>query len=421
MAVAASEIGGLVGSLAGIGRNIAAKDWIATGIGAGAFGMETTKIIVKGIAERRIKAEIERGLQERTNPWAAEVPIIEWGIVAITVFEYCLGLGDATKGVEFDNARSKLDSPKRDLQLAIPDNRWESIASQEYAKQNQAQLNRVSLIQAKDQAMMDALAAEVAQLTEIRRAVAGIKDGLTGCIFVALLIKAYGSEASSLVFQKVVTLAAIAATVSAIGYMEFYSGTETKPKLKEVVEEYEKMIAEMNSYLSASHLAPTAGSAPAKGSKVADFSIQTGATVMQNPSTSAGEAAPNTSTTVSAPRQQSQTSEQPVSGTPGLSPLLREPTPAEDRPGQSTSPLPSTGTPPPATAARRSKTAPAADEQAAPASVPPEEATVSPDIEVAGAAAGAEATERPPVELTSPGAEQAPGPSTAYETSRRIR
>lgn len=112
MAVAASEIGGLVGSLAGIGRNIAAKDWIATGIGSGAFGMETTKVIVKGIAERRIKAEIERGLQERSNPWAAEVPIIEWGIVAVTVFEYCLGLGDATQGVEFENGRSKLDLPK---------------------------------------------------------------------------------------------------------------------------------------------------------------------------------------------------------------------------------------------------------------------------------------------------------------------
>lgn len=413
MAVAASEIGGLVGSLAGIGRNIAAKDWIATGIGAGAFGMETTKIIVKGIAERRIKAEIERGLQERTNPWAAEVPIIEWGIVAITVFEYCLGLGDATKGVEFDNARSKLDSPKRDLQLAIPDSRWESDASQEYAKQNQAQLDRVSLIQAKDQAMMDALAAEVAQLTEIRRAVAGIKDGLTGCIFVALLIKAYGSEASSLVFQKVVTLAAIAATVSAIGYMEFYSGTETKPKLKEVVEEYEKIIAEMNSYLSASHIAPTVGTAPAKGSKVADFSSRTGATAMPDPSTSAGNAAANKSTILATPRQQTQMPAPPVRGMPGLSPLLGEPTQAEDLPGQHTSPLPSTVTPPPATAAQRSKTAAAAGDQTSPSSVVPEEATVSEDAEVAGAAAGAEATERPPVELTAPGAEQAQGPLTA--------
>ncbi|MEM6109550.1 EspA/EspE family type VII secretion system effector [Mycobacterium sp. 050272] len=420
MAVAASEIGGLVGSLAGIGRNIAAKDWIATGIGAGAFGMETTKIIVKGIAERRIKAEIERGLQERTNPWAAEVPIIEWGIVAITVFEYCLGLGDATKGVEFDNARSKLDSPRRDLQLAVPDSRWESDASQEYAKQNQAQLDRVSLIQTEDQAMMDALAAEVAQLTEIRRAVAGIKDGLTGCIFVALLIKAYGSEASSLVFQKVVTLAAIAATVSAIGYMEFYSGTETKPKLKEVVEEYEKIIAEMNSYLSASHSAPTARMASAKGSKVTDFSSRTGATVMPDPSTSVGNAAANKSTILDAPRQQTQMAAPPVSAVPSLSPLLREPTQAQDLPDQHTSPLPSTVTPPPATAAQRSKTADAGD-QTSPSSVVPEEATVSEDIEVAGAAAGAEATERPPVELTAPGAEQAQGPLTANETSRRIR
>ncbi|SOX53277.1 hypothetical protein MAAFP003_1947 [Mycobacterium ahvazicum] len=413
MAVAASEIGGLVGSLAGIGRNIAAKDWIATGIGAGAFGMETTKIIVKSIAERRIKAEIERGLQERTNPWAAEVPIIEWGTVAITVFEYCLGLGDATKGVEFDNARSKLDSPKRDLQLAIPDSRWESTASEEYAKQNQAQLDRVSLTQTQDQAMMDALAAEVAQLTEIRRAVAGIKDGLTGCIFVALMIKAYGSEASSLVFQKVVTLAAIAATVSAIGYMEFYSGTETKPKLKEVVEEYEKIIAEMNSYLSASHIAPTARTALAKGLKVADFSSRTGATVMPDPFTSAGDAAASKSTILPNRRQQTQMPAPPVSAMPSLSPLSQQPTQAEDLPGQQTPPLPSAVNPPPVTAAQRSKAAPAAGDQSAPASGAPEEATVSEDIEVAGAAAGAEATERPPVELTAPGTEQAHGPLTA--------
>src|SRR6202012_2404663 len=98
MVVVASEIGGLVGSLAGIGKNAAAQDWIATGLGAGALGMETAKIVVKGIAERRIKAEVERGLEERVNPWAAEVPIIEWGIVAITVFEFTLGLGDGCKG-----------------------------------------------------------------------------------------------------------------------------------------------------------------------------------------------------------------------------------------------------------------------------------------------------------------------------------
>ncbi|MEE6139535.1 EspA/EspE family type VII secretion system effector [Mycobacterium sp. 050128] len=413
MAVAASEIGGLVGSLAGIGRNIAAKDWIATGIGAGAFGMETTKIIVKGIAERRIKAEIERGLQERTNPWAAEVPIIEWGIVAITVFEYCLGLGDATKGVEFDNARSKLDSPKRDLELAIPDSRWESTASQEYAKQNQAQLNRVSLMRTQDQAMMDVLAAEVAQLTEIRRAVAGIKDGLTGCIFVALLIKAYGSEASSLVFQKVVTLAAIAATVSALGYMEFYSGTETRPKIKEVVEEYEKIIAEMTTYLSDSHLAPTVVTAPAKGSKVSDFSSRTAAMTMPDPATSSGEAAPTESTIVPGLSQQSQMPEQPVSAMPGLIPPIRESERDEDLPGQQTSPVPSSVTQPPVTTAQRSKTAPAAGEPTAPGSAAPEEATGSEDIEVAGAAAGTEATERPPVELTAPGAEQAQGPVAA--------
>ncbi|CQD11626.1 hypothetical protein BN1232_02174 [Mycobacterium lentiflavum] len=411
MAVAASEIGGLVGSLAGIGRNIAAKDWIATGIGAGAFGMETTKIIVKGIAERRIKAEIERGLQERTNPWAAEVPIIEWGIVAITVFEYCLGLGDATKGVEFDNARSKLDSPKRDLESAIPDSRWESTASQEYAKQNQAQLNRVSLMQKKDQAMMDALAAEVAQLTEIRRAVAGIKDGLTGCIFVALLIKAYGSEASSLVFQKVVTLAAIAATVSALSYMEFYSGTETRPKIKAVVEEYEKIITEMTSYLSDSHILPTVRTAPAKGSKVSNFSSGTAAMAMPDPAPSTGQAAPTESTIVRNHSQPTQMPERPVSGLPSPTPLIREPARDEDLPGQQTSPVLSPVTQPPVTTAQRGKTAPAAGEPTAPGSASPEEATVNEDI--AGAAAGNEATERPPVELTAPGAEQAQGPVAA--------
>ncbi|BBY21348.1 EspA/EspE family type VII secretion system effector [Mycobacterium stomatepiae] len=397
MAVAASEIGGLVGSLAGIGRNIAAKDWIATGIGSGAFGMETTKVIVKGIAERRIKAEIERGLQERSNPWAAEVPIIEWGIVAVTVFEYCLGLGDATQGVEFENGRSKLDLPKRDLESAIPDSRWQGAASEEYAKDNQAQLNRVVLMQNQDTAMMDALAAEVAQLTEIRRAVAGIKDGLTGCIFVALLIKTYGSEASSLVFQKVVTLAAIGATVSAIGYIEFYSGTEIRPKVKKVVEEYEKIIAEMTNYLSASPIASTAGTAPAKGSTVSSFSTGPGAVDMPDTSASAGVATP---TVVSRPSRPIRAPGQPASDQPASIQPTEDPTRAE-APGQ-TSPLPNRVAPQSAGTARQRK----AREQAEPAEAAPGETTRS-----EGAAAGTEAVARTPAELAEPGAEQASGPS----------
>jgi hypothetical protein len=403
MAVAASEIGGLVGSLAGIGRNIAAKDWIATGIGAGAFGMETTKIIVKGIAERRIKAEIERGLQERSNPWAAEVPIIEWGIVAITVFEYCLGLGDATQGVEFDNGRSELDLPRRDLESAIPDSRWQGAAAEEYAKDNQAQLNRVVLMQNQDKAMMDALAAEVAQLTEIRRAVAGIKDGLTGCIFVALLIKAHGSEASSLVFQKVVTLAAIGATVSAIGYMEFYSSTEIRPKVKKVVEEYEKIIAEMTNYLLPATLASAAGTAPAKGSTVSSFSAGSGAVGRPDIAASAGVATP---TRVSGPSRSTHTSDQPASDLPASIQPAEEPARVEGQSGQ-TPPSGQTVSPPnqvtrqPAATARQRK----ATEQTEPAAAAPEETTVT-----EGAAAGTEAVERTPVELAEPGAEQAPGP-----------
>lgn len=409
MVVAASEIGGLVGSLAGIGKNAASQDWIATGLGAGALGMETTKIIVKGIAERRIKAEIERGLQERTNPWAAEVPIIEWGIVAITVFEFCLGLGDA-KGIEFDNARSKLDLPKSDLESAFPDSRWEGTGSEEYAGQNQAQLNRVNSIRIQDKAMMDALASEAAQLTEIRRAVAGIKDGLTGCIFIALLIKAYGSDASSLVFQKVVTLAAIAATVSAIGYMEFYSGTDTRPKVKKVVAEYEKLITEMKSYLEASKIALPADTAPAKESKVSRFSSVSGVIGGPDASTPADDSTPSTSTIVPSLSQLIQMSAQPVGGMPGVNQLIQEPARADDLSGQTPSPKNPIAPRPPSTTRPR-KAAAAATEQTAPAGAAPEEATLDGGAEVASAAAGTEAVARAPVELAQPGAEQAQGPS----------
>ncbi|SPM43390.1 hypothetical protein BN1232_02174 [Mycobacterium numidiamassiliense] len=414
MVVAASEIGGLVGSLAGIGKNAASQDWIATGLGAGALGMETTKIIVKGIAERRIKAEIERGLQERTNPWAAEVPIIEWGIVAITVFEFCLGLGDA-KGIEFDNARSKLDLPKSDLESAFPDSRWEGTGSQEYAGQNRAQLNRVILIRDQDKAMMDTLTSEAAQLTEIRRAVAGIKDGLTGCIFIALLIKAYGSDASSLVFQKVVTLAAITATVSAIGYMEFYSGTETRPKVKKVVEEYEKLITEMKTYLEASQLALSADTAPAKESRVSSFSSGSGVIGMPDAATSVDDSTPSTSTIVPSLSQLIHMSTQPVSGVPSVNQLIQEPARADELSGQRSA-LTNPVNPQPGATTRQRKAATTATEQAAPAGATPADAPVSGAADVAGAAAGAEAFARTPDELAAPGAEQAPEPSRPQRT-----
>ncbi|WP_142404447.1 EspA/EspE family type VII secretion system effector [Mycobacterium shigaense] len=396
-----SEIGGLVGSLAGIGRNIAAKDWIATGIGAGAFGMETTKIIVKGIAERRIQAEISQGLEARTNPWAAEVPIIEWGIVAITVFEYSLGLGDATKGIEFDNGRSKLDAPMKDLKAAFPDTRWEGSAADEYANQNQAQLDRVTMMRDQDKAMMDILTAEVAQLTEIRRAIAGIKDGLTGCIFVALLIKAYGSEASCLVFQKVVTAAAITATVSAIGYMEFFSGTETRPKVKKVVEEYDKIIAEMKSYLLTSQTISSALTATGAKSTVSDFRTVTGPSGTPGAPPPPGVPAPPPP--VAAPRLDPPTETgQPIGGTPSAT---RPADHAETISGPTllTNPVPLQ----PASTTRRGNGAPAeADEAARPAN-DPRDATVDEGAEVAGAAPGTGATQRRPLEVASPKTQQA--------------
>ncbi|WP_142393450.1 EspA/EspE family type VII secretion system effector [Mycobacterium sp. 4858] len=407
MVVAASEIGGLVGSLAGIGKNAAAKDWVATGIGGGAFAMETTKIAVKAIVERRIKAEIERGLEERTNPWAAEVPIIEWGIVAITVFEYFLGLGDASKGAEFDNARSKLDSPKKDLESAFPDSGWEGSASEEYAKQNRAQLDRVNLMRDQDQAMMEILTAEVDQLTEIRRAVAGIKDGLTGCIFVALLIKAQGSEASSLVFQKVVTIAAITATVGAIGYMEFFSGTETRPKVQEVVREYEKIIAEMKDYLSTSRIAPSARMAPSAESTVSDFATESTSSALTGTSTPAGTAAP-----VTAPRLSEliQMSGRPVQGMP----TPAQPVEASAQAGQVAAPAPTPTSPvsaQPSPSTARQRKAPAAAEGATTTGAGPEDTIPSDGAEVVGAAAGTGAAERAPAEVAALKAEQPADPN----------
>ncbi|CQD21802.1 hypothetical protein BN000_05366 [Mycobacterium europaeum] len=410
MVVAASEIGGLVGSLAGIGKNAAAKDWVATGIGAGAFGMETTKIVVKGIAERRIKAEIERGLEERTNPWAAEVPIIEWGIVAITVFEYFLGLGDATKGAEFDNARSKLDSPKKDLESAFPDSRWEGSASEEYAKQNQTQLDRVTLMRNQDQAMMKILEAEVDQLTEVRRAIAGIKDGLTGCIFVALLIKAQGSEASSLVFQKVVTILAITATVSAIGFMEFFSGTETRPKVQEVVREYEKIIAEMKEYLSTSRIAPSAHMAPSATSTISDFSTDFTSSEVPGTSLPAGAAAPAGPATAPRLSELIQMSGQQVRGMPAPTQPAEAPSQAGQPAGQ-TSALTGPGYPQRSASTARERKGPATAADGTPiAGAVPEDVTVSDGAAVAGAAAGAAATERAPAAVAALEADQAGEP-----------
>lgn len=99
---------------------------------------------------------------------AGETPVIEAGLIAITIMNWMCGFGDSEKGDSFGDGGSKFNDTIDKLKSASPDGTWTGSGSDAYAAQNTKQQNRASTMVDADFEMNQIVSCEANQLSGTR-------------------------------------------------------------------------------------------------------------------------------------------------------------------------------------------------------------------------------------------------------------
>lgn len=222
----------------GLGEKLSSVDFRA---GAGVFSDvgRLARQLVEKFGSEKVKKLMTEGVVPGT-------PIIDYTIYAITALELLAGFGTPDRGDTFAIGEGKFDLIHERLASAFPDERWRGTGSEAYAAQNADHQKRAATMADLDAMMADILKAEAHQVINLRRNMKITRDGLTACIAIALALKAVQpadvGEGLSIMFQLVVSMAAIAAVVAFIGEM-VDAARDNADRVSEAVEGYRAVAA----------------------------------------------------------------------------------------------------------------------------------------------------------------------------------
>ncbi|OBF02120.1 hypothetical protein A5730_23945 [Mycobacterium sp. ACS4054] len=217
----------------GLGEKLSSVDFRA---GAGVFSDvgRLARQLVEKFGSEKVKKLMTEGVVPGT-------PIIDYTIYAITALELLAGFGTPDRGDTFAIGEGKFDLIHERLASAFPDERWRGTGSEAYAAQNADHQKRAATMADLDAMMADILKTEAHQVINLRRNMKITRDGLTACIAIALALKAVQpadvGEGLSIMFQLVVSMAAIAAVVAFIGEM-VDAARDNADRVTEAVEGY---------------------------------------------------------------------------------------------------------------------------------------------------------------------------------------
>lgn len=222
----------------GLGEKLSSVDFRA---GAGVFSDvgRLARQLVEKFGSEKVKKLMTEGVVPGT-------PIIDYTIYAITALELLAGFGTPDRGDTFAIGEGKFDLIHERLASAFPDERWRGTGSEAYATQNADHQKRAATMADLDAMMADILKTEAHQVINLRRNMKITRDGLTACIAIALALKAVQpadvGEGLSIMFQLVVSMAAIAAVVAFIGQM-IEAARDNADRVSEAVEGYRAVAA----------------------------------------------------------------------------------------------------------------------------------------------------------------------------------
>jgi hypothetical protein len=99
---------------------------------------------------------------------AGETPVIEAGLITITLMNWMCGFGDSEKGDRFGDGGSKFNEVIDKLKSASPDGTWQGSGSDAYAGQNEKQQSRAKTMVDADFDMNQIISCEANQLSGTR-------------------------------------------------------------------------------------------------------------------------------------------------------------------------------------------------------------------------------------------------------------
>ncbi|MGV0807262.1 EspA/EspE family type VII secretion system effector [Mycolicibacterium setense] len=170
--------------------------WGMAGVGADAVGFMHT------VAPYMTGAKIAT---------AAEVPIIQAGLLTMMVMANTCGFGEPDKGGYFDQGAKKFDEAKSKLDSANRPESWDSDAAKEYDARSREHAARADRLRKSDEAIRDAIKSEAEQNDVTRKMLDRCQTSLGLCIIPAVALNFYlpWGPAASLAFQ----VASVAATL----------------------------------------------------------------------------------------------------------------------------------------------------------------------------------------------------------------
>ncbi|WP_254849220.1 EspA/EspE family type VII secretion system effector [Mycobacterium sp. GA-1841] len=142
---------------------------------------------------------------------AAATPIINGGLIALTVASNTLGFGRPEDGERFGRGATAFDDAHSSLLNAASPSGWEGDASDAYGARTAEQQNRAQNMAIQDRAIQTVLFNEADQVSKARDFVSKRQTALALCVPAAIAIKFMGptGPAASLAFEVASVLATV--------------------------------------------------------------------------------------------------------------------------------------------------------------------------------------------------------------------
>lgn len=170
---------------------------------------------------------------------AAATPVINVGLITLTVASNTLGFGRPEDGERFNRGAQHFYNAFQELNSAAPPSKWEGTASDAYGDRTTEQQDRASNMASYDSAIQKVLATEASQVESARDFVSKRQTALALCIPPAIALKAVpvAGPALSLAFE----IASVVATVPfAMDRVEntVYQASQNAGEIKKIAGNY---------------------------------------------------------------------------------------------------------------------------------------------------------------------------------------
>lgn len=173
---------------------------------------------------------------------AAATPIINGGLIMLTIASNTLGFGRPEDGERFARGATAFDNAHQSLGTAAPPPDWEGTASDAYGARTTEQQDRASSMASYDRAIQKVLAAEADQVGKARDFVSKRQTALALCVPAAIAIKFMGpgGPAASLAFEAASVMATVPYAMDRVENT-VYQAKENAAQIGKITQNYDAL------------------------------------------------------------------------------------------------------------------------------------------------------------------------------------